>query len=550
MSSPPTLDEQAFSDANDFKPMEHSVVREKATGLHRWLDIVDDKNRKKGKLHLVIRAEPAEKLDDLTLNSTQFKDLRNSLLRPHVYFSDDHRMRKKLRVYVGTWNVGNAEPSDDLTDWIQTNQRFDIMAIGCQECKYEPGKGYSSCSDDWEGRLRAAVGPKYELIEKKQLWQIAICVFAHKDILDEILDIDSNKEATGVGRVMGNKGGVTVNFKFRHTTFCFVNAHLAAHQDKVEKRNMDVAEITNEMKSGAADLVNNWNYVFWMGDLNYRIEWGDGDDEKKARKPTEEVFDDVVGMIMEKRFEELCANDQLKIEMSKYRVFGNFQEEKVFTFEPTFKVERGIELGYKNQRTPAYCDRILWKSVAGSKIDLHNFKNAKKVLSSDHKPVWADFTVRAFYYTIAHDFDYDSCVCIFSDFKVLPLDPAEREKSKLQKPILQITCPILSDDVVLLDVSSFKKGCSPELNVRFTNLERIKQYFLVIEMRASDTVVGFGMVCLSKILFSPTTTHFQPYPFNILITHGTQGQARLSGSIAFKWGKEVRRKYSKQRLVY
>jgi hypothetical protein len=345
---PPAFEEEPTGDADDFKPMEQPVAREKATGLHQWIDILDNKGGKKGKLHLVIRAEPADKLDDLTLNSTQFKDSRNSLLGPHVYYSDDHKMTKKLRVYVGTWNVGNAEPSEDLSDWIQSKkQDFDILAIGCQECKYDPRKGYSSCFDDWQGTLQQAVGDNYTIIGKKLMWQIAIVLFARNDILDEVRDVDTNKEATGVGRVMGNKGGVTVNFKIRHTTLCFVNAHLAAHQDKVEHRNLDVAEITNEMKSGNADLVNNWNYVFWMGDLNYRIEWGDGDDEKKARKPTQEIFDEVVQKINECRYEELCANDQLKIEMSRYRVFGNFQEEKVFRFEPTFKVERGKELMYK-----------------------------------------------------------------------------------------------------------------------------------------------------------------------------------------------------------
>jgi hypothetical protein len=35
----------------------------------------------------------------------------------------------------------------------------------------------------------------------------------------------------------------------------------------------------------------------------------------------------------------------------------------------------------QNQRTPAYCDRILWKNMAGSKLELNKFTSALKVMS-------------------------------------------------------------------------------------------------------------------------------------------------------------------------
>lgn len=49
--------------------------------------------------------------------------------------------------------------------------------------------------------------------------------------------------ATGVKNVLGNKGGVGINFKLGKTSIMCVSCHLAAGHDESERRNQDFRKI-------------------------------------------------------------------------------------------------------------------------------------------------------------------------------------------------------------------------------------------------------------------------------------------------------------------
>ena len=92
--------------------------------------------------------------------------------------------------------------------------------------------------------------------------------------------LDSASEPTGIGGVGGNKGGVAIAISVYKTTFCFVTAHLAAHQEKVERRNRDCVDIFKGLRSLAVakrpgkrslDPSIGFDHTFFFGDLNYRI---------------------------------------------------------------------------------------------------------------------------------------------------------------------------------------------------------------------------------------------------------------------------------------
>lgn len=69
-------------------------------------------------------------------------------------------------------------------------------------------------------------------------------------------------------------GAVGISFWLYDYSFCFISSHLAAHIEKVGKRNADYKEIISQMKLGNKDIdINNqFHYMFWLGDLNYRLE--------------------------------------------------------------------------------------------------------------------------------------------------------------------------------------------------------------------------------------------------------------------------------------
>jgi phosphatidylinositol-bisphosphatase len=54
--------------------------------------------------------------------------------------------------------------------------------------------------------------------------------------------------------MLGNKGGVAISLKYGETLLGFVNCHLAAHQDMVERRNEDYREIVGGLQVGTLGM--------------------------------------------------------------------------------------------------------------------------------------------------------------------------------------------------------------------------------------------------------------------------------------------------------
>jgi hypothetical protein len=90
--------------------------------------------------------------------------------------------------------------------------------------------------------------------------------------------VSSAAVATGVGNTLGNKGGVGISMNIGSTRFAFFNAHFAAHQNAVKRRNLDFKKISKAMpplllKKDAVHLqVNRIGAIDDIGKLDSRLD--------------------------------------------------------------------------------------------------------------------------------------------------------------------------------------------------------------------------------------------------------------------------------------
>jgi len=215
---------------------------------------------------------------------------------------------KDLKVMCCTWNVGNMNPKGFFPLVPSGGNGVDLVAVGLQESTW--GTSLDSNVGDVSEMLNAILGDDYFCVGRAHLLQMKIAVYAmkrHRPFIDEV---EMKQEATGIGGIFGNKGGLAVSFRCYNTRLCFVSAHLAAHRGGkfLVARNQNVREImrsfvkhktllktvsgmgspdrlaaiAHHKHSKKHDDVNHasnftclrflFDHIIWMGDLNYRID--------------------------------------------------------------------------------------------------------------------------------------------------------------------------------------------------------------------------------------------------------------------------------------
>ncbi|QHN83465.1 hypothetical protein S245_071471 [Arachis hypogaea] len=241
---------------------------------------------------------------------------------------------------------------------------------------------------------------EYALVASKKMVGVFISVWMNRKVLQKwrVSNVRVCSVACGVMGYLGNKGSVAVSMSIEGTSLCFVAAHLASGEKKGDegRRNHQVAEIFRRTcfpRNTTKDDydINNHHHpltilghdrIFWFGDLNYRLYLED----KHARN-----------LIRKQDWKGLHEFDQLQKELEEGGVFEGWKEGNI-EFAPTYKYSSSISNRYcagglhtksgEKQRTPAWCDRILWY---GKGIEQLHYTRSE-ITFSDHRPVSALFT--------------------------------------------------------------------------------------------------------------------------------------------------------------
>lgn len=258
---------------------------------------------------------------------------------------DSQDLKKKetcLNVLIATWNMNGQVPGANLDQMlgrtmgaenaVDSDSLYHIIAVGTQECARSIEQSVLLPSkEEWEQELKSYLKDSYEMILAETMTAIHLAVFIHKTMVNFASGIKCSKVATGLGNVLGNKGGIGASLKLGQHSLLFVNAHFTAHQNAVLARNHDFHRINQELAltgyspSDALEplATDRFDYVFWFGDLNYRVNG------------TRRMVD---ALIQKNEMDVLLGNDQLSLERKRGTVFRDFSESSI-SFLPTYKVD-------------------------------------------------------------------------------------------------------------------------------------------------------------------------------------------------------------------
>ncbi|KAM9468894.1 inositol polyphosphate 5-phosphatase Ka isoform 2-T2 [Clarias gariepinus] len=260
-----------------------------------------------------------------------------------------------FRLFMVTWNVATAEPPDDVRSLLQlsSQNQADLYVIGLQEVRAAPLKFVSDLAfgDSWSSLFMNTLTPLgYVKVSSVRMQGLLLLFFAKLEHVPFIRDIRTTYTRTGIYGYWGNKGGVSIRFSFYGHSLCFLNCHLAAHIHYASERVEEFERILNSQTFDGknAPSVLDHKLLFWLGDLNFRIE--------------DHGMHFIRNCITSKNFNLLWSKDQLTMMKKKIPRLQQF-EEGPLDFQPTYKFDLNSD-NYDSsgkKRKPAWCDRILWR---------------------------------------------------------------------------------------------------------------------------------------------------------------------------------------------
>uniref|UniRef100_A0A4W3IR23 phosphatidylinositol-3,4,5-trisphosphate 5-phosphatase n=1 Tax=Callorhinchus milii TaxID=7868 RepID=A0A4W3IR23_CALMI len=419
----------------------------------------------------------------------------------------DHPEPDMITLFIGTWNMGDASPPSNIKAWFQSLGQgktrdetavyipYDMYVVGTQEDQ----QGDKEWVEILKATLKDITSIDFKHVVTQTLWNIRIVIFAKPEHENRISHVSTNSVKTGIANALGNKGAVGVSLMFNGTSFGFVNSHLTSGAPKKLRRNQNYINILRLLTLGDKrlnpfDITNRFTHLFWLGDLNYRVDF-----------PASEA-ENIIQKIKQQQYQELLVKDQLTLEKNDGKIFLQFQLEMSGTLY--YKIVRLIVIFWMlififslqiKFNLPSWCDRVLWKSYPMVHVMCQSYGCTNDIMTSDHSPVFATYEVG-----------------VTSQFVSKNGPNNGDSQGKIEFLNCELT-PIISDPEYLLD-----------------------QHILIC-IKSTDSYESYGEGCIAL----RGESHSPEVAFNTFLTHQGEETGEFQGSykLTTSEGKQRERTY-------
>lgn len=158
---------------------------------------------------------------------------------------------KTYNISTITWNLAESVPQTPSYSFLRNYKDSDIIVLGVQECEnVKPRRHEGHRSVAWKAIQNKYFNKKkFNCLVQHKMGGLQISVYIKKSLQNQVQGVQILDVACGVGNVLTNKGAVCAVLRMKGKTLVFVNAHFAAHQNKVKERNADYLRVSESIIS-------------------------------------------------------------------------------------------------------------------------------------------------------------------------------------------------------------------------------------------------------------------------------------------------------------
>lgn len=216
---------------------------------------------------------------------------RNSEIEINQLFGSS----KEINIFVGTWNLNLSTNinTDSLKRFlIDRNQtKCDLYVFGAQEI---PVEGIV----EWEVMIQRTLGRKYILLHAVRFGTLHLAIFIRSQLQSYCSAVDWGVLSVRAISTIKTKGVAACAVQIFGSKFIFMTSHLTAGEgeknlanrilnyrtirEKLRLRRSKSMEVKIEHKNLAKKYnfnIEEFDTVFWFGDLNFRIDPDTGQDQ-------------------------------------------------------------------------------------------------------------------------------------------------------------------------------------------------------------------------------------------------------------------------------